>query len=165
VPVKLGSILLLNLALTVGWVALQTTQDASDFLVGFAISFVLLALAHREYGRRVTAACGFVIFLVWSIVKSSLQVAGLILAPQPKLDQGIVAIPLEVTSDFEVAVLATSITLTPGTLSVDVGQDASGQRVLYVHNLVTSDPEAMRRDIKQQFEQRILRFTRGRAET
>jgi multicomponent Na+:H+ antiporter subunit E len=161
---RLGSVLLLNLALAVGWVALQTTRDASDFLIGFAISFLLLALIHREYGRRVVASCGFVIFLVWSIVKSSFEVAGLILSPQPRLDQAIVAIPLDVTSDFEVAVLATSITLTPGTLSVDVGRDAQGQRVLYVHNLVTGDPETMRRDIKQQFEQRILRITRSPAE-
>lgn len=161
---RLGSILLLNLALTIAWGALQMTRDASDYLIGFIVSFILLTLIHREYGARVLASCSFVIFLVWSIVKSSLQVASLILSRRPQLDQGIVAIPLEVTSDFEVAVLATSITLTPGTLTVDVGHDAGGRRVLFVHNLVIGDPEAMRRDIKQQFEQRILRFTRGSVE-
>ena len=114
---KPGSILLLNLFLAIGWVALQMEPAASDFWIGFIVSFILLALIHREYGARTLASCGFVIFLIWSIVKSSLQVAGLILSPHAKLDQGIVAIPLDVTSDFEVAILATSITLTPGTRS------------------------------------------------
>jgi len=161
---KLGNVLILNLLLALVWVALQGAGGPSEFLTGLIAGFILLALLHREYGRRVVEATRFVIFLLWSIVKSSIDVAVLILSPHPNLDQGIVAIPLDATTDFEVAILATSITLTPGTLSVDVGHNAAGQRVLYVHNLVTGDPEAMRRDIKQQFEQRILRFTRSSEE-
>jgi multicomponent Na+:H+ antiporter subunit E len=69
-------------------------------------------------------------------------------------------VPVDACTDFEMAILASSITLTPGTLSIDVGQDAAGKRVLYVHNLVVGDPEDMRRQIKQDFERRIMRFTR-----
>jgi multicomponent Na+:H+ antiporter subunit E len=101
-----------------------------------------------------------VVFLLWSIIVSSIQVAGIILSPHGRLRQGIVAIPVETQNDFELAALATSITLTPGTLSIDVGENADGQRVLYVHNLVVDDPEAMRRQIKEDFEKRIMRFTR-----
>lgn len=161
---KLGYVLLLNILLAIVWMALQSTGGPSEFLTGLIASFILLALIHREYGRRVVASTSFVVFLLWSIVKSSIDVARLILSPHPGLDQAIVAIPLDATTDFEIALLATSITLTPGTLSVDVGADATGQRVLYVHNLVTGDPDVMRRDIKQQFEQRILRFTRSSKE-
>jgi multicomponent Na+:H+ antiporter subunit E len=114
----------------------------------------------HEYGWRVWALISFGVFLTYSIIVSSLHVAGLILARHPNLDQGIVAIPLEASNDVEIALLATSITLTPGTLSVDVRTDENGQRVLYVHNLVVGDPDEMRKSIKRDFEQRILRFTR-----
>jgi multisubunit Na+/H+ antiporter MnhE subunit len=115
---------------------------------------------YRPYGRRTWAAVTYAIFLVWAIVKSSFQVAGIILSPHARLRQGIVAIPVEECSDFELAVLASSITLTPGTLSIDVEQTGNGQRVLYVHNLLVDDPAEMRRQIKADFEQRIMRFTR-----
>ena len=71
------------------------------------------------------------------------------------------AIPLAVHSDLEIAILASSITLTPGTLSVDVGHSPTGERVLYVHSLVLGDPEALRRTLQRDFEQRILQITRG----
>ncbi len=154
-------VLLVNLLLAGIWPAFQADPGPSDFLVGFVVGFVLLALLHRAYGRRMVAAVGFLLFLIVAIVKSSFQVAGLILAPTLRLDQGIVAIPLEANTTLEIAALATAITLTPGTLSVDVGEDAAGQQVLFVHSLMVGDPEAMRKEIKESFERRILRSTRG----
>lgn len=158
--VKMGSLLLLNILAGLVWYALQPAASPGSFILGFTVGFVLLTIMHRPYGRRTWAAVAFLIFLVWSIVKSSIQVARIILQPRLALDQGIVAIPLTASTDFEIAALATSITLTPGTLSIDVGEGTDGQRILYVHNLVVGDPDAMRREIKQEFEQRILRFTR-----
>ena len=157
---RIGSALLLNILVGVVWYALQPSHTPGSLILGFCVGYVLLALIYRPYGRRSWAALAFVLFLLAAIVRSSLQVASIILRPTLRLDQGIVAIPLTVASDFEIATLATAITLTPGTLSVDVGQDAQGRQVLYVHNLVVGDPDAMRREIQEQFEQRILRFTR-----
>ena len=154
-------VLLVNLLLALIWPAFQADPGANDLVAGFLISFVLLALLHHAYGRRMVAAVGFLLFLIVAIVKSSFQVAALILTPKLQLDQGIVAIPLEASTTLEIAALATAITLTPGTLSVDVGQDKAGQQVLYVHSLMVGDPEAMRKDIKASFERRILRSTRG----
>jgi len=90
-------------------------------------------------------------------------VAGYVLSPQLKLDQGIVEVPLDVRTDLETALLASSITLTPGTISIHVGRNQDGERVLYVHNLVMGDPDNVRRTIKQDFERRILLVTRGGA--
>ena len=157
-------VLLINLLLAAVWPAFQPDPSASDFFVGFVLGFVLLALLHRNYGRRMFAGVAFVLFLIVAIIKSSFQVAGLILSPKLQLDQGIIAIPMAAESPLEIAVLATAITLTPGTLSVDVGRDGSGQQVLYVHNLVIGDPEAMRTEIKESFERRILRVTRDPVE-
>ena len=157
---QIGTALLLNILVGIVWYALQPSPTPGSLLLGFGVGFVLLALLYRPYGRRTWAVLAFALFLLGAIVRSSIQVAVVILHPTLRLDQGIVAIPLTASSDFEIASLATAITLTPGTLSVDVGHAADGQRVLYVHNLLVSDPDAMRREIKEEFEQRILRFTR-----
>jgi multicomponent Na+:H+ antiporter subunit E len=153
----------MNLLLAVLWAALHADLSVTTTGVGFLFGFLLLSVIHRGYGAAVLGAVGFVIFLIKAIILSSIQVAGYVLAPKLKLDQGIVAIPLAARTDLEIALLASSITLTPGTLSVDVGHAADGQRVLYVHNLVMGDADDVRKTIKQDFERRILRVTRGGA--
>jgi multicomponent Na+:H+ antiporter subunit E len=157
---RLGAVLLLNILVALVWQAMQPVAGPGDYILGFVVGFLMLSFMYRPYGRRTWAALTYGVYLVWAIVKSSFQVAGIILSPHARLRQGIVAIPVEPCTDFELALLASSITLTPGTLSIDVEKSASGQRVLYVHNLVVDDPEEMRRQIKADFERRIMRFTR-----
>ena len=69
-----------------------------------------------------------------------------------RLKPAIIAYPLTVTSDIEITLLANLITLTPGTLSVDVSGDG---RTLYVHALDCDDREALIRDIAQGFEAKV----------
>ena len=77
----------------------------------------------------------------------------LVLSPKMDLKPGIFAYPLKVDRDFEITLLANLITLTPGTLSVDVSDD---RRILYVHALDCSDPDQTRRDIAEGFERKIM---------
>jgi len=155
------NVFLINILLAVLWTAYQQQWSTNSLVTGFAVGYVLLSILHRGYGSLVFNVVAFAIFLIWSILKSSVQVAQVILQPTLKLDQGIVAIPLEARTDLEISLLATSITLTPGTLSVDTGWSPQGEHVLYVHNLVMGNAEEIRRSVKQDFEQRILRITRG----
>jgi multicomponent Na+:H+ antiporter subunit E len=157
---KLGGVLLLNILVALVWHAMQPVAGPGDYILGFVVGFVMLAVIYRPYGRRTFATFTYLLFLVWAIAQSSLQVAGIILSPHGRLRQGIVAVPVPGITDFELAILASSITLTPGTLSIDVADDPAGERMLYVHNLVVDDPQEMRRQIKHDFERRILRFTR-----
>jgi multicomponent Na+:H+ antiporter subunit E len=150
-----------NLLLAVLWAALHADLSVTTAGVGFLFGFLLLSVIHHGYGAAVLGAASFLIFLVKAIILSSIQVAGYVIAPKLKLDQGIVAIPLAAHTDLEIALLASAITLTPGTISIDVGHDADGQRVLYVHNLVMGNADDVRKTIKQEFERRILRVTRG----
>jgi multicomponent Na+:H+ antiporter subunit E len=158
---SLRYIFLLNVLLALLWPALQQRLTAGEVLIGFLVGFLVLAAVNHDYGRRLLAIVGFILFLLWSILVSSVQVARYILSRRLLLDQGIIAVPLTVEGPLEVALLATAITLTPGTLSVDVGVDAQGRRVLFVHDLVVHDPDAVRKSIKDDFEARILRITRG----
>ena len=65
---------------------------------------------------------------------------------------GIVAIPLDIERDIEITLLANMITLTPGTLSIDVSND---KRILYVHGMHVQDLEEFKREIKDGFEKLV----------
>ena len=101
--------------------------------------------------------------MIREIIWSTAKLAWLIVQPHPRLDPGIVALPLQARSDFEIIVLATVITLTPGTLSMDLARDEDGQSTLYVHSVVVDNPEAVRRSIQTTLERRLLLVTRGQA--
>ena len=70
---------------------------------------------------------------------------------------GVVAIPLDAETDAEITLLANLITLTPGTLSLDVSDD---RRVLYIHAMYVDDVEELRRSIKDGFEKRVMELLR-----
>ncbi len=84
-----------------------------------------------------------------------MRVAARMLSPNMRLRPGIIAVPLDLERDWQITLLANLITLTPGSLSVDLSED---RRVLFVHLLELDDPEAARREIKDGFERRIRRL-------
>jgi multicomponent Na+:H+ antiporter subunit E len=69
------------------------------------------------------------------------------------MSPAIIAFPLSVSRDVEITILANLITLTPGTLSVDVSAD---RKWLYVHALDCKDPEALKQSIADGFERRVI---------
>ena len=92
---------------------------------------------------------------VRELILSALRVAWLVLQPKLTLRPGIIAYPLSVTSDRQIALLANMITLTPGTLSIDVSDD---RRTLYVHVMHMKSADQTRREIKDGFERRVKRL-------
>ena len=97
------------------------------------------------------------LYFVWEVILANLRVAICVVSPLNRMRPGIVAIRLDARTDTEITILANMITLTPGTLSVDVSDD---RRVLYVHTLFAGDPRSVRSQIKERFERRILGVTR-----
>ena len=87
------------------------------------------------------------------LVLSALRVAWLVVQPKPRLHPGIIAYPLTVTTDAQITLLANMITLTPGTLSIDVSDD---RRTLYIHAIDVTDREALIGSIAAGFETKIL---------
>ncbi|ACY16037.1 Na+/H+ antiporter subunit E [Haliangium ochraceum] len=96
-------------------------------------------------------------FVTWQLLYSSLLIAWDVLTPRAHRAPGIVAVPLDAETDFEIAAVANLITLTPGTVSIDVSSD---RKYLYVHCMFASDPEAVRQSIKTGFERRVLELLR-----
>jgi multicomponent Na+:H+ antiporter subunit E len=88
---------------------------------------------------------------------SNLRVARDVLTPKQYMRPGVVALPLEAKTDGEITLLAGLITLTPGTLSLDVSAD---RKFLYVHSMYIDDPEREKERLKRRFEKRLLEMLR-----
>lgn len=146
-----------NILLALAWMALTGTYTAGGFFTGVVVGFLVLWIARRGRGTsgylaRVRAVAGFILFFVRELVLANIRVAHDILTPRHHMTPGIVAVPLDVEIDLEITVLATIITLTPGTLSLHVADD---RRTLYVHAMYIDDPAELVRGIKEGFERRV----------
>jgi multicomponent Na+:H+ antiporter subunit E len=82
-----------------------------------------------------------------------------IITPHYFMKPAVMAFPLEAKTDMEITILANLITLTPGTLSIDVSDD---KKILYVHAIYIKDGdlEGLKNEIKNGFEKKLLEITR-----
>jgi len=153
---------LTNLLLTIVWVFLTGSFELVNFFFGFVISFIILWIIsprdeENKYARLMPKLISFFFFFLWEVTKANVQVAYEVVKIKNKMKPGIVKIPLDAKTDIEITLLANLITLTPGTLSLDVSQD---KKVLYVHAMNVNDKQAFINDIKNGFERRLLSILR-----
>jgi multicomponent Na+:H+ antiporter subunit E len=132
-----------------------------DYLIAFMVVGLLLAAINRRYGRYLFWSIVFIFYMIKEIIVSNIILAWLIIQPRPKLDPGIIEIPLRVTTPLEITVLSLAIAVTPGTMVVELAQDASGRNVLYVHSIDVRSPEHFRNSITEGPERMILRISKG----
>jgi len=149
---------LLSLVFAFVWVAVTGSATLHNLVFGFALSTLALwivrdEMSARGYWRRVGRVLSLLILFLKELALSAWKVAVLVVNPRMDLKPGIFAFPLTVDRDFEITLLANLITLTPGTLSVDVSED---RRTLFVHAIDCSDVEATKRDIANGFERKIM---------
>lgn len=152
-------LLLVNILLALVWGALTGEYTPSNLLAGFLLGYLTLWLLQRTtatrgggYFSKGPLITGFILFFVWELIKANLRVMYDVLTPWHRMRPGIVAIPLDVATDAEITLLANLISLTPGTLSLDVSDDRS---TLYVHTMYMGQAETFRHSIKQGFERRV----------
>ncbi len=148
----------LNVLFAVLWVSLSGSATFLNFLFGFVVSALSIGVIRERaqgvaYLRRIGRIGSLVLLFFKELALSAWKVAMLVIRPRLDLKPGIFAFPLTVDRDFEITLLANLITLTPGTLSVDVSDD---RKLLYVHAIDCSDVEATRRDIAEGFERKIM---------
>ena len=147
----------LALVLTVLWVALSGSASPGNILLGAAIASFFLWLLRDSLGKETIRPTWGLIPLAGLFLKelalSAISVAVAVLKPRMNIEPGMITFPLRLTRDFEITLLANLITLTPGTLTVDVGPD---RKTLLIHALNAPDPEALVASIRNGFETRIL---------
>lgn len=136
--------------LVVVWVALWEDISAANIFGGLVAGGMLLALfprrAAERTGRfRLIASLRFLVYFLWKLIEASAIVSWEVLTPRNRINEGIVAIPIHGVSDALVTVVANAISLTPGTLTLEVDEDPA---VLYVHVLHLRDIEAVRHEVR-----------------
>lgn len=121
---------------------------------GVAVLLLRQNLMGGKTLRRARLGIELLLVLLYELVLSAIRVGMVVLQPNIRnaIKPAIVAVPLTVKSDAEITLLANMITLTPGTLSMDVSED---RKVLLVHALVAPDREALIAEIAGGFEERI----------
>lgn len=153
---------LLNIFLALIWAAATGNFGEANLLFGFVLGFAVIfftqqATSSGDYAQRGWRVLSFAVFFIVELFKANLRVAYDVVVPSQNMRPGVIAIPLSATTDMEITLLANLISLTPGTLSLDVSDDRS---VLYVHGMFVDDPDEFRHEIKAGFERRVLEVMR-----
>lgn len=134
---------LANIALAVVWCALTGSVDEWNFLGGmFVGALVITAYNHatgaRPYFRRGVGLLHFFVYFLVILVRSNLQIAWEVLTPSMHQSPRIIRYPVHGLTTGQLTALASAITLTPGTLAVDVSPD---NEWLYIHCMYAKDRE------------------------
>lgn len=151
-----------NILLALTWALMNGRITLSNLLVGFILGYFALMLFQSgkessNYFKKVRQILVFFFWFFKELLLSNLQVAHDVVTPTHYSRPGILAIPLDAKTPAEITLLANVISLTPGTLSLDVSDD---RKTLYIHAMFIDDPEKLRRAIKEGLEKRLLEVMR-----
>ena len=144
------------------WMALNDQYTLGGFIFGLGLAILVMSLLRSINVAtpplsltRIGKGVQLVGYFLWELVLANIRVVPEVFRPTSELRPAIVAIPLSLTEESQIALLANLVSLTPGTLSLHVSEDRSQ---LYVHvlRLPEEGPAAVVREIKQGFERRIM---------
>ncbi|WP_020679408.1 Na+/H+ antiporter subunit E [Marinobacterium rhizophilum] len=146
-----------SLLLLVVWLLLNQTLAPGHLLLGSVLALLIPLLTMRLRNpqpsiKRPIKALLYLFLVLWDILVANMQVARLMLRPRLQLRPAFVEVPLDITQGFPITVLASTISLTPGTVSADVSADQSR---LLLHVLDLEDEAQLIATIKRRYEARL----------
>nr|WP_245398580.1 Na+/H+ antiporter subunit E [Oceaniglobus trochenteri] len=145
----------LNLILAIAWAAFNGAFSVANlavgFLIGFGVLWMLQPLMGGEsvYFRRAYTWSRLVVMFHYELIVASLSVLWDVVTPTQLSRPGIIEVPLDVKSDAAILLVTNLVSLTPGTLSIDISDD---RKILYVHAMFADDPDAIRATLKNGME-------------
>lgn len=163
------TLLVWNGLLALIWAIALGRLTATNLFVGFIVGYFVLMLAwrllpagtsfsaSRAYFGKGGEIISFVGFFIWALTVANIRMAWYAIGPPGIIHPGIIAVPLREMTEIEVTTLGNLVTLTPGTLTIDVSPD---RRTIYVHVMDARDPDRIRREIQDGFERRVLELLR-----
>ena len=145
---------LLSLLLLVLWMLLNNTATPGHLVLGAVLGIVIPLFTRRFWQQRLAVGHFSTVMhlagrVVLDIIRANFSVAKVVLGPRRAIRPMFVKVPLDVDSDFAVSLLASVISLTPGTVSADIDVE---NRFLLVHALSTKDPDDLVQQIKSRYE-------------
>lgn len=155
--------ILLNVFIAVTWMFLSVSFKPSTFIVGYILGLLMLFIVRRSFSTR------FYLDKVWAVIKltllflkeltlSNFSVLMLIIKPKMPIRPAIFAMPTVLEKDWEITLLSSLITLTPGTIVIDISDD---NKTLYIHSLDFEDIDEAIQSIQNTFEKAILEVSRS----
>ncbi len=151
-----------TLLLGLAWTVLGGDFSGPNLIVGLLLAYLALAILQpvvpvlAGHAQRLPRWLAFVGFFLRQLLLANLRVAYDIVTPPWYMRPGVIAMPLSTRNEVEIAFVANLISLTPGTLSLDVSDD---RRVLYIHAMFLDDEPALR-DSLAELERRALALFR-----
>ena len=152
------NLFLLNILLAVIWAALWGSLTLMQLVIGFHVGFFTLWLTQPMFGApsgyflRAWRVVRLILFFIYDLCVSSVRVAYDVLTPKDYSNPAILEMPLDVKSDIEILLVTNLISLTPGTLSLDVTPD---RKTLIVHAMFADDPDAVINSLKSGMERMV----------
>jgi len=156
------NLFILNVVFAVVLTALLGSGQITIFFLGFVLGYAALWLSkplypETRYFTKLPRAVNLAGYFLKELLVSNLRVLWDVITPGQINRPGIIGVPLSAATDLEIFIVANLISLTPGTLSVDLSED---RKTLYVHVMFLDDVEAARAEIKNGLERRVLEVTR-----
>jgi multicomponent Na+:H+ antiporter subunit E len=153
---------LANLLLALTWTAMTGEITGVGIITGFLLGYLILYFAQGLLGLslktlKIRPLAALAAHFLRELVAANLRVAYDAVTPRHRMRPGVIALPLDAKTDEEITFLSNLITLTPGTLVLDVSPD---RKRLFIHVMYVDEPEAVRRRIKEGLELRLLRAMR-----
>ena len=157
------NLLITNILLAITWLMLTRTWTGANLLTGYIIGFLVIAfigkgikkIGDKNYPRRMGLSVWFVGYFFYCLLKSSLMVFEDSLTPKEKMKvrSGIIKVPLSLKTDIAILAFANCITLTPGTMTMDISDD---KKYIYVHHMYLSKKVSDDiKELKESFEKPI----------
>jgi len=146
------------------WLALTDIKSYQEIIAGIIVACVVTLLAghflvttekSRNILRRFSYLIIYIFRFVWEMIKANIHVAYLVIHPLVPIKPGIVKIKTGLSKDSAVTVLCNSITLTPGTMTVDVNEET---KEVYIHWIDVKETEEGKatNEISQKFEKILM---------
>ncbi|SRR5690606_15077166 len=159
---KVAFQILLNFLLASIWMFFQNSISVTTFTVGYLLGLLIIFImrrffSSRFYFYRILAIIKLLLIFIRELIYSNLAVLRNILSPKLTIQPGIFALDTKLTAEWEITLLANLITLTPGTLVINVSND---KKTLYIHAMDIKDVEDTVKSIRNTFEKTIMEVSR-----
>ncbi|WP_391116623.1 Na+/H+ antiporter subunit E [Psychrobacillus sp. L3] len=155
--------ILLNVVIALTWMFLSVSFKPTTFIVGYLLGLLMLwmlrkSFSSRFYLERIWAVVKLVILFLKELTLSNIAVLLLIIKPKMPIRPAIFAMPTVLEKDWEITLLSSLITLTPGTIVIDISDD---NKILYIHSIDFDNVDDAINSIKDTFEKAILEVSKS----